>query len=142
VTSSPRRTRARRPAPSRRGRSTRTRGRARGRYQPTRRGRANTHRTNTRRRNPYRRRPGSRLNAGKSLKTATNGVTEDRSEGAMQIAATLKQNAAARESDLSSLSTRVAPQAVWRDKLPRRTRRSTSSGGRGHHIQQVRHEVR
>lgn len=64
-----RRTRARRPAPPRRGHSTRTRGRARG-YQPTRRGRTNTRRANTRRRNPYRRRPGSRLNAGKSLKTA------------------------------------------------------------------------
>lgn len=34
-------------------------------------------------------------------------------EGAMQIAATLKQNAAAREGDLASLSARVAPQAVW-----------------------------
>lgn len=34
-------------------------------------------------------------------------------EGAMQIAATLNQNAAARESDLATLSQRVAPQAVW-----------------------------
>src|ERR1700683_2789908 len=32
---------------------------------------------------------------------------------AQQIAALLKQNAAARESDLSSLSSRVSPQAVW-----------------------------
>ena len=59
------RTRVRRPAPPRRGRSARTRGRARGRYQPTRRGR-----TNTRRRNPYRQRPGSRYNFGRSLTTA------------------------------------------------------------------------
>lgn len=34
-------------------------------------------------------------------------------EGAMQIASLLKQNAAARESDITSLSARVAPQAVW-----------------------------
>lgn len=34
-------------------------------------------------------------------------------EGAQQIAALLKQNASARESDLSSLSARVSPQAVW-----------------------------
>jgi len=60
------RTRVRRPAtPRRRGRPTRTRGRAKGRYQPTRRGR-----TTTGRRNPYRRRPGSRYYAGRSLATA------------------------------------------------------------------------
>src|SRR5260370_14486529 len=59
------RTRVRRPAPPRRGRSTRTHGRARGRYPPARRGR-----TSTRRRNPYRQRPGSRYNFGRSLTTA------------------------------------------------------------------------
>jgi hypothetical protein len=61
-------TRGRRGASGRRRRSTRTHGRARFGYQPPRRGRASTRRTN--RRNPYRRRRGSRLNAGKSLKTA------------------------------------------------------------------------
>ncbi|MFZ0162464.1 MAG: WXG100 family type VII secretion target [Trebonia sp.] len=34
-------------------------------------------------------------------------------EGAMQIAATLKQNAEARQSDIASLTPRVEPAAVW-----------------------------
>ncbi len=34
-------------------------------------------------------------------------------EGAMQIAAALKQNAEARQSDLSALTPRVEPSAVW-----------------------------
>jgi hypothetical protein len=65
-----RRTRVRRPAAPRRGRSTATRGRARGGYRPTRRGRTSTRRTNIRRRNPYRRRPGSPYQPGRSLTTA------------------------------------------------------------------------
>jgi hypothetical protein len=75
-----RRTRVRRGAPLRRGRSNRTGGRARSRYQPTRRGRPNTRRRNmrrpntrrpyNRRRNPYRGRPVSSLNTGMSLKSA------------------------------------------------------------------------
>jgi hypothetical protein len=69
-----RRARVRRSARPRRHRPTRPRGSARGRYQQTSRGQASTRRKNTRR-NPYRRRPGSRLNTGRSLKTAIAGGT-------------------------------------------------------------------
>ena len=64
------RTRARRPAPPRRGLSARTRGRARDRYRSARGGRPTARRPAARRRNPYRRRPSSRYNPGRSLKTA------------------------------------------------------------------------
>ena len=64
-----RRTRIRRGAPPRRGRSTWTRGRARGRYRPTRGGRplpADPPPPPQ----PYRRRPGSRYNSARFLKSA------------------------------------------------------------------------
>ena len=63
-----RRTSVRRGASARRRRPTRSRGRARLRYQPPRRGRTNGRRPNSR--NPYRRPRRSSSNPGRSLKTA------------------------------------------------------------------------